>query len=189
MISGWMPFLDRLPTSGGEDLGLRHLLGAGLEDKLPDLTCKASKLLQVPHRKMVGNNFALVGKAVVLPAAGSPPGPAAKPATGKTPTPCRLRAHGGARGGRRHRSRHHRVEPRYAGDPGRDERRVGARRPRRQASRLRGGEGARPAAVSPPAALLGGSLHLIRARSGCQKPRVNHSEAWALPAWGDRNFR
>jgi hypothetical protein len=49
-----------------------------LEEKLPDLTYRAFKLRQVPHRKMVGNNFALAGRAVILPPAG-PPGPAVRP--------------------------------------------------------------------------------------------------------------
>jgi uncharacterized caspase-like protein len=50
-----------------------------LDDKLPDLTDRVFKLRQVPQRKMVGNNFALAGKAVVLPA-GDAPVPAARPA-------------------------------------------------------------------------------------------------------------
>jgi uncharacterized caspase-like protein len=63
-----------LEALGAADINKNDLIEVGeiadyLEEKLPDLTYRAFKLRQVPHRKMVGNNFALAGKAAVLSSA------------------------------------------------------------------------------------------------------------------------
>jgi uncharacterized caspase-like protein len=60
--------LEALGAGDVNDNGLIEVgeIGDYLETKLPDLTFQAFKLRQVPHRKMVGNNFALTGKAAVL---------------------------------------------------------------------------------------------------------------------------
>jgi hypothetical protein len=79
-----------LEALGAADINRNGLIEVGeiadyLEEKLPELTYKAFKQRQVPHRKMVGNNFALAGALAeaVLPTA---TGPAPKGAPTARPT-------------------------------------------------------------------------------------------------------